>query len=109
MNTDLIEIRQTAEGVAIRLAGDIDMTNADGIGEQIDDAITNQATLVEVDLAEVTYLDSAGLRVLSNLAGRLQRLQIQLRVLAPAGSAARHVIELTGLTEFVQVYDDEVG
>jgi anti-anti-sigma factor len=105
MDGSHLEVRQRPEGPAIRIVGDIDMSNADVIGERIDDAITNQSRIVEIDLGNVTYLDSAGLRVLSLLATRLHRLQIDLRVVAPEGSPARYVIDLTGLGDFVHVGD----
>jgi anti-anti-sigma factor len=103
---DLIRIETDGDHVGIRLAGDVDMANAAVIGARIDDAVANHATSVGLDLAAVTYFDSAGLRVLSVLATRLKRLQIGLRVHAPVGSVARRVIDLAGVTELVQVADD---
>jgi anti-anti-sigma factor len=103
MTDGIVEIQQGDDRVRVELAGEIDMSNADAIGERIYAAIPNQTVAVEVDLTDVTYVDSAGLRVLSLLSGRLQRLQIRLRVLAPTGSPARYVIDLSGMTEFVNV------
>jgi stage II sporulation protein AA (anti-sigma F factor antagonist) len=98
-----IEEGSDGEQVRIALAGDIDMTNANDLGERVASEISNRALSVELDLGAVTYIDSAGLRMLSLLAGRLQRLQIELRVIAPPGSPARHVIDLSGMTEYVNV------
>ncbi len=87
--------------VRIALVGEIDMSNADTIESDLVDAISNRATAVVLDLAGVRYIDSAGLRVLFLLVGRLETLQIDLEVSAPIGSPARRVVELSGLAALV--------
>ena len=73
--------------VRIAVAGEIDLANAAAVEEQIVAAITNQVTRVSVELGEVDYLDSAGLRIFFSLAPRLSTLQIALELAAPS---ARH-------------------
>jgi anti-anti-sigma factor len=87
--------------VRISLVGEIDLSNADTVGSELVDAISNRASAVVLDLAGVRYLDSAGLRVLFLLVGRLDTLQIGLEVSAPIGSPARRVVELSGLAALV--------
>jgi anti-anti-sigma factor len=82
--------------IRIVIAGEIDMDNAAAVEEQIFIAVDNRATAVQVDLTDLSYLDSSGLRILFTLANRLQMLQIELEVLAPPGSPARQVLELAG-------------
>ena len=50
-----------------------------------------------VDLSGVTYVDSAGLRVLFTLGTRLEALQIRFRLVVPLDSPPRRVIELSGI------------
>ena len=45
------------------VAGDIDMANADEFSKDLKDALSAHPTLV-LDMAEVTFLDAAGLRVI---------------------------------------------
>jgi stage II sporulation protein AA (anti-sigma F factor antagonist) len=87
--------------VRISLVGEVDLSNADLIQAKLVDAISNRASAVVLDLAGVRYLDSAGLRVLFLLVGRLETLQIGLEVSAPIGSPARRVVELSGLAALV--------
>lgn len=102
--TDATVKAETRNGVVhIMVVGEVDMANADLVADEIRSAVTNQATAVAVDLADVTYLDSAGLRLLFDLAVRLPTLQITLEILAPPGSASRRVIEMSGLTELTTV------
>lgn len=98
-------VQVAADGGAVRIAlgGEIDMANAALVEEEISAAITNQVTMVSIDLSDVTYLDSAGLRVLFALVDRLPTLQIALELISPLNSPARRIVELSGLTGIVSV------
>ena len=88
-----------AEGgeVEIVLSGEIDLDNAAAVESQIHDAISNQTTRVRLLVSEVGYIDSIGLRILFALTSTLAGLGIDLTVVAAPRSAARRVIELSGL------------
>jgi ABC-type transporter Mla MlaB component len=60
-------------------------------------AISGQLTAVSVDLAEVTYIDSAGKRLPFDLASHLQESYIVLELIVPFASPIRRLIELSGL------------
>lgn len=92
-----VEARDRGDLVHIVLAGEVDLGNAESIAQKITGAISNQARRVSLDLTDVAYLDSAGLRILFSLADRLTTLQIELELVAPLRSPARRVIELSGL------------
>lgn len=80
----------------ISVTGEIDLANADHVRDQIYESIANDVHQVFLHLADVSYLDSSGLRVLFTLADRLQRLQTELTVVAPPKSPARRIVELAG-------------
>jgi stage II sporulation protein AA (anti-sigma F factor antagonist) len=80
----------------IVVGGAIDLATAPRVEAEILAAIGNHATIVTVDLTDVDYLDSAGLRVVYRLATRLAELRTQLEIVAPAGSISRRVIEMSG-------------
>jgi anti-anti-sigma factor len=83
--------------IRIGLAGEVDMANADKIQQQMASAITNDTMSVTVDVADLRYIDSTGLRVLASFAARLRSIDIEFTLIAPATSPAGRVIELTGL------------
>jgi stage II sporulation protein AA (anti-sigma F factor antagonist) len=87
--------------VRIAVRGEVDLANADAVEDQIAAAITNQVACVSVDLGEVDYIDSAGLRIFFSLAPRLSALQIDLEVVAAVDSPSRRVIEVSGLASLV--------
>jgi stage II sporulation protein AA (anti-sigma F factor antagonist) len=82
----------------IILSGEIDLANAPAVEDEIRGAVSHQPTAVSVDLTDLTYLDSAGVRILFALASRLQTLRIVLELIAPLGSFTCRLIELSGLS-----------
>ncbi|HZM31417.1 MAG TPA: STAS domain-containing protein [Acidimicrobiales bacterium] len=92
----------TEEGdVRFVLSGEIDLANAATVEEQLAAAVTNHTVRVRLDLSAVTYLDSAGLRVLFHLVDRLSTLQIAATLVAPLSSPSRRAIDLSGLALLV--------
>ena len=81
----------------ITVSGEIDLDNAAAIESELRAAISHQPKAVSVDLTELTYLDSAGIRILFAFASRLKPLRIILKLIVPLGSPTRRLIELSGL------------
>ncbi|MGH3776214.1 MAG: STAS domain-containing protein [Pseudonocardiaceae bacterium] len=80
----------------IALSGEIDLANAATVEDELRAAVSHQPTTVSVDLTELTYMDSAGVRILFTLASRLQALRIVLELIVPLDSPTRRLIELSG-------------
>lgn len=92
------EVESSADDGSIRicLSGEIDLANAATVEDRIHASLTRQPSAVSVDLAGLTYLDSAGIRVLYALASRLQARRIVLELLVPLDAPTRRLIELSG-------------
>lgn len=93
-NVDVVS--DDIDRLRIAVSGEIDMANAAVVQHELLNTITNQPTAVTVDLSGLTFLDSAGLRILFTLADRLQVLQIELELVVPVDSVPRRAIELAG-------------
>jgi anti-anti-sigma factor len=83
--------------VRIRLSGDVDRANVGAIEEQIRAAVSGRRTAVSVDLRDVSYIDSAGKRLLFDVASQLQESYIVMELIVPFDSSTRRLIELSGL------------
>jgi anti-sigma B factor antagonist len=59
-----------------------------------------------VDLSDVDFCDSSGLRALLGEAREAQISGGALAIVAPAGTAVRRLLELCGLTEVLVVWED---
>jgi anti-anti-sigma factor len=80
----------------IAVSGEIDLANAAAVEDELREAVSQQPTTVSVDLTDLTYLDSAGIRILFTMASRLQALRIVLALIVPLDSPTRRLIELSG-------------
>ncbi|HYF45549.1 MAG TPA: STAS domain-containing protein [Acidimicrobiales bacterium] len=105
MTTCDIDAAHDGTDVVLRLAGEIDLANHDHVAEEVKAAITNETTSVRVDLDGITYLDSTGLRFLFALAERLDRMQVDLAIVAPPASIARKVVDVAGLGHVASIQD----
>ena len=97
----LIETEDRGQSFVLRLRGEIDISNARDLFAAIDDAIPNGHATIVVDVSEVTYLDSAGVKLLVQLADRLRIRRRELRLVVPERSPIRAVLELTGLLRLI--------
>ena len=91
---DIVIERQGGTVVA-RLTGEVDMTNAARVREQLLDAVPNDVLALVVDLAGCRYLDSAAIEVIFDLSRRLQRRRQELRLVVPDESPLGRVLVLT--------------
>src|ERR1051325_3026444 len=81
-----------------RVTGEIDLANAARARDDLL-AIAADAQGLVVDLTEVPYLDSAGVRILFHLARDLRRRGQMLVVTVPVGSPLRRLLKITSFHE----------
>jgi stage II sporulation protein AA (anti-sigma F factor antagonist) len=79
----------------VRLVGEVDISNAAALEEDISDAVPNDATGLVLDLSDTRYLDSAGIRMLFELARRLDGRRQSLVLTVPGDSLIRHSLIVT--------------
>lgn len=86
----------TAHSWRIELHGEVDYESAPALTERLDELAAHQAMLVVVDLTQVTFLDSSGIRSLVHGARAIEDGGGRLFVEGASGAVAR-VLELTDL------------
>lgn len=101
---DLSVVEEEAAVVA-RLTGEIDLSNAPSLERAMLDAVPNTAAGMVVDLSGVSYLDSAGIRMLGEMAERLRWREQRLAVVAPEGSRVRGVLSMAGAQDVIAFMD----
>jgi anti-sigma B factor antagonist len=95
----------TVDGVeVVRIVGEIDLSNADLVGDAVGAVIPDMHEVV-LDLTETDYLDSAGVAMLFRLAQRLSYNRQELQLLVPPDASVRAAISLTKLDGVVRVRD----
>jgi anti-anti-sigma factor len=98
-------VTETHDGLPVaRIEGEVDMTNAQSIGERLRALLTNRSVALIVDLGPTTYLDSSGITLLFGLSEELRRRQQQLHVVVPEGSPIARVLAITGIDQVVPTH-----
>jgi anti-anti-sigma factor len=89
---------EVEDGVVVAgISGEIDLSNAAEITDALLGGVPNEALGLVIDLSGVSYLDSAGVRMLAELDHRLGWRAQVLRVVAPEAWRNRRVLEIAGL------------
>lgn len=92
----LLEIRETGQPRAFRLIGELDVSNADTLAAVLDREVEEQGDIT-LDLSELTFIDSSGIRVLLQAMDRLNgRGKI---VLVSPTRSVHHILSLMGLDD----------
>jgi anti-anti-sigma factor len=90
-----VVVERHGESVVARLSGEVDMTNAGYVGDELRQSVPNDAAALVVDLSGTSYIDSAAIGLLFELARRLTRRRQDLRLVVPKGSPLQRVLEIT--------------
>jgi anti-anti-sigma factor len=106
----LVEVVDRTEGSVpiCEIRGEIDASNVEHVLERVVDNVASEAPGMVIDLGHTSYLDSAGVRILFELARRLRSRRQELRIVVPCDGIVRRVLVLTALADVVPL-DEEVG
>ncbi|HEY0638597.1 MAG TPA: STAS domain-containing protein [Pseudonocardiaceae bacterium] len=91
-----VAVERTAATVVVRVSGEVDLYTTPLLASALGQAMVGDAEFVLVDLSEVTFMASSGLRVLLDGLERAERRHCELH-LAGSTAAVRRLIEAAGL------------
>jgi anti-anti-sigma factor len=92
------------EGViAVKVSGEIDMSNVAELRKAILEATPNEALGCVLDFTALDYIDSAGIHLLYRLGDNLRSRGQTLRVVIPPGSPASDALRLAGVKRHVDI------
>ena len=86
----------------MRLLGELDMSTAPQLREELLRLASDGASMVTIDLSELAFVDSTGLSVLITGLKRLRQQGGELVLRSPT-PGTRRVLEITGLTEVFSI------
>jgi anti-anti-sigma factor len=96
MNVGDVQITFAPNALVARVTGEVDMSNAEDIGATVIGATPNEASGVVLDLADVDYLDSAGIYVIFGMRASLLARGQSLILVIPPTSTVHDVLRLSG-------------
>ena len=93
---------QTPELASIQIEGEVDVSCADDLREELNLALDAAPERVEVDLSAMPYIDSTGIGVLVGFAHRAADEGVGFSLVAPQANVVR-VLSLLGLDSELNV------
>src|SRR4051794_8679360 len=88
-DTSSVEAQDHEHGWLLKARGELDLDSADGLYQGIAALAEHHATLVVLDLTDVEFLDSTGLRAIVNAGDLLKERGGQLIIDGMSGAAKR--------------------
>ena len=103
MTVATVRIDGDADWPVARLTGEVDLSNVEDLTAEVEAAVSNRALGLVLDLTDVTYLDSTGLRLIFRLLRKLQDRQQELCLVVPDDALILRVLRLGGVPDVVTV------
>jgi anti-sigma B factor antagonist len=94
----------SAKAVIVSLPHEIDMTNAEQVGQQLRAAFAPGVHVVIADLTATSFCDSAGIRALTHVHAEAAGHAVQLRLAITPDGPVRRVLQLMDLVSFLHIY-----
>lgn len=101
-----VNVEHFPNAAVAHIVGEIDLSNVDEIRDVLVDAVEHEVVGLVLDLSGTTYLDSTGIRLLFELAQRMQTRRRHLRLVVADEALVRRVIVLTQLEDRVPIDTD---
>jgi anti-sigma B factor antagonist len=99
-----VEVVHDPRAPVVRIRGEIDLSNSAAIRSEVIEIVPHDAPGIVLDLSATTYLDSSGVRLLFDLAERLQARRQRLGLVVTEAALIRRVLVLTKLDDAVPLH-----
>ena len=108
MSDDLatLKVEERGEVVIASVTGELDVSVAPALGDEIAAALPTSARALVVDFSALEFIDSSGIAMLFSLARRLAGRRQQLSVVAPGGEPVARVLELVDFGRAAPMHAD---
>ena len=100
-----VDITVHGDVVIARLSGEVDLANTPAVSAAVLEAVPNDAIGVIIDLADVRYIDSVGIRMLFTFVRSLHASRQGMAVAVPPESPVRNLLKITHLDEATELRD----
>lgn len=93
-----VQADQRGDTHRVVLSGELDIAGVRAVEEAVARALDGRAATLELDLSQLSFLDSSGLRAILDVRDRARERDVAL-ALVPGGPAVQRVFQITGLDE----------
>lgn len=100
-----IERKQLADGIEVKISGRLDAHWSDQLERELAEVVRGGARRIRLDMAEVIYVSSAGIRILLKYWKELKAINGTFRVVTPSASV-RNILRMAGMLGLLQEKED---
>jgi anti-anti-sigma factor len=97
-----IQVRHEADRVILRLDGELDMANTPRLQDAIENAALDTGAMVVLDLQQLQFIDSTGLRAILSARVRSQERGQELAI-TPGSQQVQRLLSVTGVSEHLRI------
>ncbi|WP_375483155.1 STAS domain-containing protein [uncultured Jatrophihabitans sp.] len=105
---ELSEAETMRDVPVLQVSGEVDLATAAQLRDAADELIARRAGLVVIDLSQVSFLDSSGLKVLDEMQQRAADADGRIALVCPQQRIVR-LLEITGLTDRFAIHSTPEG
>jgi anti-sigma B factor antagonist len=87
----------------VRVSGDVDVGQATKLRDRLLEELSNQDTGLVIDLTGTSYLDSAGVNMLFEVAERLAAGQLRFAIVVPEESLVERVLKIVDMASVAEL------
>ena len=100
------ELRITTRGSipVAQFSGELDVSSTGLVREQVLTAVENQDVGLVIDLSDASYIDSAGVNLLFDVAERLSVRQLATAVVCPERGFVERIFEVVNMASVADVH-----
>lgn len=102
-----IHVTKQQQVTLVVVNGRVDSLNAGELGLSLSSAIDDGSTQIVLDLSQVAYMSSAGLRELVSAFKKVRRISGDLRLAQPS-PRVQEVLEMAGLDTIFQIFPTQL-
>lgn len=95
------EVVAVGPAAIVALTGEVDYSNVEAVERDVADGLREHEGPVVIDLAEVGYLDSSGIRMLFTFHRSLGADRRPFVVVVPEDSPLRRLLKVSGVAELI--------
>jgi anti-sigma B factor antagonist len=107
-STCTVDVESTLERVVVSLTGELDMADADQVGEVLTSAVDAGTPLVRLQLFDLTFADSSAVKAILIGAQAADDRGVRFELVNPRGLVQR-LLDVTGLTNALTVVQEPIA
>lgn len=105
LSTCTVDIDTTPSSVIVAVIGELDMADADQVGEVLTDAVASGRPIVRVNLGGLTFADSSAIKSIIIGAQAAEARGVAYELVNPQGNV-RRLLGVTGLSDALTIVDE---